>query len=73
MVDGNGTEYESDSGKSIYYQTDIGSNTKALSDLNPGITVKSGEVFEISKESWNKGSWNLKVEYSYKSFLMKLK
>ena len=73
LYDEKGTEYEKDSGKSIYYTTDIGSDEKVLSKLNPGITVKSGEVFEISKDSWAKGTWTLKVEYGYKDYRIKLK
>ena len=73
LYDENGTEYEKDSGKSIYYTTDIGTDTKVMSKLNPGITVKNGEVFEISKDSWTKGAWTLKVEYGYKDYKIKLK
>jgi TM2 domain-containing membrane protein YozV len=73
LIDASGTEYEEDHGKSIYYNTDIGTDIKVLSKLNPGVTVKNGEVFEISKESWAKGPWALKIDYSGTDYSIKLK
>ena len=62
LVDANGTKYDQDIEASGYYNTEVNPDTKTLSDLNPGITVKDGAVFEISKESWQKKGWSVLVE-----------
>lgn len=62
LVDEKGTEYEADLDASSYYavETDI-DNSKIVSDLNPGITIKDTEVYEISKESFAQGKWYIQI------------
>lgn len=73
LVDFEGTEYSTDSGKSGYYATEVDIDEKFLSDLNPGITSKGADVFEISKESWAKPGWKLNMSCGWKSYEISLK
>ncbi len=57
LLDPNGTKYDEASGASIHYQTENNFNTKVLSDVNPGITIKDGEVFEVANELWKNKGW----------------
>lgn len=61
LVDENGTSYDSDIDASSNYavQTDI-DNSKIMSDLNPDISVTGVDVYEISKEKFESGSWFVK-------------
>lgn len=61
LVDANGVEYDNDTGKSSAFATEVDLDAKILSDLNPGITVKDADVFEISKEAFAKGGWFVQV------------
>jgi len=61
LVDSKGTKYDSDIGASGNFATELKIDTKILSDLNPGITVNNAEVFEISKELYTAGSWDLLI------------
>lgn len=62
LVDGEGTEYDADIDASSNYalETNV-DNAKIASDLNPGITVTDTKVFEVSKESFDGGTWFIKV------------
>lgn len=73
LIDDKGTEYSSDIGASGYYssQKEV-DNSKVVSDLNPGITVKDTAVFEVSKEMFNQGTWKIKFEDGGKSKLVDL-
>ncbi len=62
LIGPDGIKYESDSGASSYYATETNNDQKILSDLNPGITSKSSEVFEISKDSWKQPGWSLLID-----------
>jgi len=62
LLDPNGTEYDSDTGKTITYITAVmKSNAKSISKHNPGITLREGKVFEISRSMWKKKGWKLKI------------
>jgi RNA polymerase subunit RPABC4/transcription elongation factor Spt4 len=63
-----GTEYDSDSAASMGYAVEIGANEKVISDLNPGITVKGGDVFEVAKDKLKVAGWKLNVEGNIVSF-----
>ncbi|MEW8969831.1 DUF4352 domain-containing protein [Mesobacillus jeotgali] len=62
LVDEEGTEYDSDIDASSNYaiETNV-DNAKIASDLNPGITVTDTKVFEVSKQSFDAGSWFIKI------------
>jgi len=62
IVDPNNVTYDSASGASIAYSSEINLDKKSLSDLNPGISQKDAEVFEVSKENWSKAGWKLLID-----------
>lgn len=57
LVDGKGTSYSADAGKTGAYAIANKLDMKILSDLNPGITVKNAQVFEVSKASFDPAVW----------------
>lgn len=69
LQDAKGTKYSEDLSASVYYSTEIDKNRKALSDLNPGIKVIDGGVFEISKETYANIGWDLLVEADKKNIV----
>lgn len=72
LVDVNGVEYDWDLGKSSTYSIELDLDSKVLSDLNPGITVKDAKVFEVSKDSYAKSGWKLQVKAGGKTYLVEL-
>lgn len=62
LNDKDGTKYDADINASSYYATETKLDTKILSDLNPGITVKGAEVFEISKDTYSAGGWKVYID-----------
>lgn len=62
IVDKNDTKYDSDIGASSSYATELNLDEKILSDLNPGITVKDADVFEIAKEQYATGGYRLLIQ-----------
>ena len=62
LVDSSNVKYSNDINASSYYATETDPNRKVLSDLNPGITVTDSDVFEISTDSYNTGSWKLLID-----------
>jgi hypothetical protein len=62
IVDPNNVSYDSATGASAAYATEINLDKKIASDLNPGITQKDAVVFEVSKESWDKAGWKLIIK-----------
>jgi hypothetical protein len=61
LTDKSGTKYKSDIDASSTFATEVNPDRKIVSDLNPGITVKDAEVFEISKDSYSQGGWKLLI------------
>jgi len=62
LVSPDGNEYAPDLAASTGYAMEIGGNEKVVSDLNPGITVKGGDVFEVAKDKLKANGWKLNVE-----------
>ena len=62
LIDPNGVEYDADIGASASYATEKDFNSKALSDVNPGIQVNDGEVFEVASSRFEQPGWKVKVE-----------
>ena len=62
LIDAKGTKFDYDSGASSSFATEIKLDRKILSNLNPGITVNAGHVFEISTDSWKEKGWKLLVD-----------
>ena len=61
LIDNNNVKYDSDIGASSSFATEKDVDTKFVSDINPGITIKDAKVFEVSTEQYAKGGWKLKV------------
>lgn len=61
LTDKSGTKYNADISASGTFATEVKLDSKIVSDLNPGITVKDAEVFEISKDLYSKGGWKLLI------------
>jgi hypothetical protein len=72
LRDAEGTEYSEDIGAASSYATEIDLDEKVISDLNPGITVKSAAVFEISKESLQNPGWKIVITSSEGEILFNL-
>lgn len=63
LVDGDETEYDSDIDASASYavESDV-DDSKALSDLNPDITVTDTKAYEISKDKFAEGEWFIQIK-----------
>lgn len=62
LLDRNEIKYTSDIEASGYFATEVEIDEKVLSDLNPDITVKGANVFEVSKDSFKQGGWKLLID-----------
>ncbi|MFZ5376615.1 MAG: hypothetical protein ACOZAN_03030 [Patescibacteria group bacterium] len=72
LIDANGTEYDSDVGKTSTYSVETNLDSKVFSDLNPGITVKDAKVFEVSKDNFDESTWMVQVKIDGKKYLVKI-
>lgn len=61
LIDSNKATYNSDISASGYYATEKKLDSKVFSDLNPGITVKDADVFEVSKDLYKAGGFRLDI------------
>lgn len=61
LRDANGTVYKPDTGKTAAYATEANLTAKALSDLNPGLSITDAEVFEVSSKSFDPSKWAVMV------------
>lgn len=59
LMDPSGTTYNSDVGASSSFSIEKDFNRKVVSDLNPGITVNDGKVWEVSKEQFDRATWKV--------------
>lgn len=62
LLDPTGTKYDPDLGASASFATQLELTSKALSDLNPGISVRNAAVFEVSQALFSQGDWHLLVD-----------
>ncbi|MGN6421988.1 MAG: DUF4352 domain-containing protein [Asticcacaulis sp.] len=63
LVDGNGTEYSSDGGKTVAYQMeDTSQNAKLASDLNPDVAQTDAKVFEVSATRFDPQTWSVEID-----------
>ena len=62
LTDKNKTQYDSDIHATSTYSVEKKTDAKVLSDLNPGITVNDAKVFEIAKERYQAGGWNVIIK-----------
>ncbi|PIC69204.1 hypothetical protein CSV77_14805 [Sporosarcina sp. P16b] len=62
LVDGNETKYSSDFDGSVAYSVETGiDDSKAVSDLNPDISVTKVEVYEVSETRFAEGDWYIQL------------
>lgn len=62
LMDPSGTTYDSDVGASSSFSSEKEFNRKVVSDLNPGIKVNDGKVWEVSKEQFDRAKWSLVLD-----------
>ena len=62
LIDPNGNKYDPDIGASTTFATVFNVDEKAFSDLNPGITAKAVDVFEVSEQLFNFSTWKILVD-----------
>ncbi|MBQ6436727.1 DUF4352 domain-containing protein [bacterium] len=72
LLSPSGTEYDKDLSASSNYATEIKTDSKVLSDLNPGISVNDSGVFEVSKELLSEPGWKIEIKYSGKKYFVSL-
>lgn len=61
LVDESGTTYDPDIAASAAFASGADLNSKTLSDLNPGITVKDADVWEVSASDFDRATWRIIV------------
>ena len=61
LLDAEGHRYDADLEASSFYAAEIQASAKALSDVNPGITLTDGAVFEVSTAQFNPATWTMQV------------
>ncbi len=61
LVSPEGTKYNQDLGASVGLAEERDLDEKIVSDLNPGIRVKSACVFEVSRKLLAEGEWRIAI------------
>lgn len=56
-------EYNADVGATSARASEIEVDEKIISNLNPGITVQSTAVFEVSRELLSEAGWQIQIKY----------
>jgi len=62
LIDPSGVEYNADIGKTGQYMAGKQMEMKIISDLNPGITTKDAQVFEVSSEQYDPATWAVSID-----------
>jgi len=62
LISPDGQKYSADLGASSSFATELDLDEKILSDLNPGILVRSASVFEIGSDRFSKDTWRIAVD-----------
>lgn len=62
LISPEGTAFSSDLEATSAYQTAADLDEKMLSDLNPGITTRGADVYEIASDSFDPATWSLRVQ-----------
>ena len=62
LVDAAGVAYDPDIAKTGAYATEANLNTKIMSDLNPGVSTRGAEVFEVGKTRYDPTTWRVMVD-----------
>ena len=62
LLDAQGHRYDADLEASSFYAAQIHASAKALSDVNPGIPLTDGAVFEVSATQFNPATWTMQIQ-----------
>lgn len=62
LLSPDGVRYDVAIGASSALAAQVNVTEKAFSDLSPGITVKSADAFEVSKELLEAGGWSILID-----------
>jgi hypothetical protein len=62
LVGPDGTKYDPDLGASASYAAEVGTDSKLVSDVNPGIRVKDADVFEVAKDKFDPSTWHVLID-----------
>lgn len=62
LVDPAGVKYNADIGKTASFLAATNTDLKMVSDLNPGITTKDVQVFEVSKQQYDPAAWRVLID-----------
>lgn len=62
LVSPDGTVYDTDTGASASYAAQMETDSKVLSDLNPGIKASDADVFEVSKQLFDPATWDILIK-----------
>lgn len=63
LVSPDGTEYEEDLGAAASYATEADLDEKILSNVNPGITVRTAAVFEVAESLLAENGWQAHITF----------
>lgn len=66
LFDPKKNKFSHDVSASGSFASELKLTEKVVSDLNPGITVSSASVFEVSKDFFNPKTWNLSISADQK-------
>lgn len=61
LIDPAGHVYDRDLDASAAFAAQINADAKVLSDVNPGITITDGDVFEVSQALFDPKTWKIRV------------
>ena len=64
LISPDNIEYKADLGATAARASEIDVNEKTISNLNPGITVQSTAVFEVSRELLSELGWKIQIKYN---------
>lgn len=59
LVSPEGTKYDENAAAGVFYKIEQKMDEKILSDINPSITIRTGTIFEVAKELWQKKGWKI--------------
>lgn len=62
LVDAGGVMYSSDLEKTSAYASEADLSEKMFSDLNPGVTVRGADVYEVASASFDRATWFINID-----------
>lgn len=69
LQDRDRTENDPDISASGSYASEVNLDREVFSDLIPGVLVKDAQVFEVSKEQFDKDGWRLRIKADKNIFI----